>query len=197
MTDSELAKLIGRAQAGDPTAFDLLIDAYARRLHGYLYRLIGSRDEADDLVQEVFLRVVRMIPTYSHDGRFEQWLFRIAINLARDRIRKQRRTPTHFSMHSSDSDADDGGSFMDTPDTAQVSPDCPMMLEEQIDAVQQGLAQLNPHEREVIMLRHFSDMSFAQIAEIMGTPLGTALARAHRGLAKLKELLSEPEPTPE
>jgi RNA polymerase sigma-70 factor (ECF subfamily) len=83
MTESELAELIGRAQGRDPEAFDRIIDAYGPRLFGYLYRLTGSREDAEDLLQETFLRVVRMIADYAHDGRFDAWIFRIATNLAR------------------------------------------------------------------------------------------------------------------
>ncbi|MCH7813026.1 MAG: sigma-70 family RNA polymerase sigma factor, partial [Planctomycetes bacterium] len=98
MEDDGLADLIDRAQRRDPQAFDDLVERYGRRLFGYLYRLTGSRDDADDLLQEVFVRLVRTIGSYQHDGRFEGWLFRIATNLARDRIRRIRRAPAVMSL---------------------------------------------------------------------------------------------------
>ncbi|NOX58488.1 MAG: RNA polymerase sigma factor [Planctomycetes bacterium] len=190
LTPNELADLIRRAQVRDPAAFDSLIDAYGVRLHGYLFRLTGSRDDADDLLQELFLRVVRMIRSYEHDSRFEGWLFRIATNLVRDRIRRAGRGPQVVSLQPADND--DGGRLRlaEPDDPMAPSPDASMQLADDVDALQKGLAQLPEAEREVIMLRHFSDLSFAEISTAMGTPLGTALARAHRGLAKLKAFMN-------
>lgn len=194
MAEDGLKRLIQRAKDRDPGAFDQLVDAYGARLYGYLYRLTGSRDDADDLLQEVFLRVVRMIGSYSHDGRFDGWLFRIATNLVRDRIRRANRAPRTLSL---DAPADgqstgDDDSMLEPADKTGSSPDAAMQMDQDCDALQLALSRLPQAEREVIMLRHFSQLSFAQVAEAMGTPLGTALARAHRGLAKMREWM-QPE----
>jgi len=93
MDDAVLAEVIRGAQRGDEAAFDRLVAAYGRRIVGFLYRLTGSRDDAEELAQEVFVRIVRTIRAYRHDGRFEPWLFRIAANLARDRVRRIQRRP--------------------------------------------------------------------------------------------------------
>lgn len=191
MTDHELADLIRRAQNRDPEAFDALIDAYGRRLHGYLYRLTGSRDDADDLLQELFLRVVRMIGGYTHDGRFEAWLFRIATNLARDRVRRCGRAAGVVNWEAEAAGGRDGGPA-GTASTSEPPPDSSLILREDVDALQRALADLPGAEREVVLLRHFSELSFPEIARLMGTPLGTALARAHRGLAKLRLRLGDP-----
>lgn len=192
MTGNELAQVIGRAKAGDPEAFDRIVDAFAARLYGYLYRLTGSRDDADDLLQEVFLRVVRTIGGYDHDGRFVGWLFRIATNLARDRVRRLGRTPQILRLEpapASKAGNNEAAGWYESGDLSQPAPDAPMVLREAVDALQTALAELPAAEREVVMLRHFSDLSFAEIAKAMGTPLGTALARAHRGLSKLRKIM--------
>ena len=93
-----LASVIERARRLDPEAYDELVDAYGQRLFGFLYRLTGNREDAEDLLQEVYLRVVRTLPDYTHEGRFEGWLFRIAANLGRDRIRRARRSPSILPM---------------------------------------------------------------------------------------------------
>ena len=187
----ELAAVIERAQRFDPDAYDVLVDVYGQRLFGFLYRLAGSREQAEDLLQEVFLRVVRALPRYTHRGRFEGWLFRIAANLVRDRIRQTRRAPTTLSMSAAGDDQDeaDHGAGWDRSDGSETDPEAPLILREQIDRMQAAFGQLSAAEREVIMLRHYSERSFAEIAELMGTPLGTALARAHRGLAKLRRIM--------
>ena len=196
MKNDRLAPLIERARQQEPAAFAALIDLYSGRLYGYLYRLTGARAQAEDLLSELFVRLVRTLPDYEHDGRFEGWLFKIATNLARDRLRKIKRAPVVLSL-----DADQAGQGSDEPglastlaDLSNPPPDAPLELREETDALQRALAQLPVAEREVVMLRHFSGMSFAEIAEAMGTPLGTALARAHRGLKKLRAVL-EPERT--
>ncbi|MCP4247891.1 MAG: sigma-70 family RNA polymerase sigma factor [bacterium] len=192
MEDDGLADLIDRAQRREPQAFDDLVERYGRRLFGYLYRLTGSRDDADDLLQEVFVRLVRTIGGYQHDGRFEGWLFRIATNLARDRVRRIRQAPAVLSL-----DVDQGQHDADREtsiatqltDPLGPAPDTSLQQGEDADRLQQALGELPDAEREVILLRHFSGMSFAEVAEAMGTPLGTALARSHRGLGKLRALL--------
>ncbi|MHC4235099.1 MAG: RNA polymerase sigma factor [Planctomycetota bacterium] len=192
MDQDILASLVERAKQRDPEAFDLLVDQYGPRLYGYLYRLTGSRDDADDLLQDLFVRLVRMIGDYDHVGRFEAWIFRIATNLARDRVRRARRAPVTMSL---DQDvANNPGqrgasSWQGLADISGPAPDAPMALREDVDKMQGALGRLPAAEREVILLRHFSGMSFAEIAQAMGTPLGTALARSHRGLGKLREMM--------
>ncbi|MFH1573590.1 MAG: sigma-70 family RNA polymerase sigma factor [Acidobacteriota bacterium] len=191
LSPERLAALIERAQRLDPDAYDALVDAYGQRLFGFLYRMTGNREDAEDLLQEVFLRMVRMLGRYTHQGRFEAWLFRIAANLGRDRIRGARRTPTVISMSGGTADEGDSVSEADweraAPDDAR--PDEPLVRREQIGRLEAALGQLSEAEREVIMLRHYSELSFAEIARVMDTPLGTALARAHRGLARLRRIM--------
>jgi len=193
MDETELADVIGRARQQDAEAFDRIIDAYGQRLYGYLYRLTGSRHDAEELLQELFLRLVRTIGAYEHVGRFEGWLFRIATNLVRDRIRRAGRALDTVRLETSEGGQDRYADARWRPggDASMPLPEEPLILKEEVDAVQKALAELPEPEREVVMLRYFSSMSFAEIAETMETPLGTALARAHRGLAKLRERMTE------
>ena len=186
MNEAALAEAIRGAQQGDATSFDRLVEAYAPRLFGFLYRLTGSRQESEDLLQEVYLRLVRMIEAYTHDGRFDAWLFRIAANLVRDRVRKVRRTGKFVS----DAGDDGNGSLIDSIESAEPEIERGLVLSEEMDALARALAELPEAEREVIALRHFSQMSFKEIAEATNVPLGTALARGHRGLEKLRKLMA-------
>lgn len=189
MKAENLTDLISRAQRREPEAFDALVETYSSRLYGYFYRRTGSRHDAEDLLQEVFVRLVRMVDQYEHDGRFDAWLFRIAANLIRDRLRRARRmSDLHVPAGNS---ADGAGLLHEVPDTSARPPDFDLNRSEQIDRLQQAIEQLPDPEREVICLRHFSQMSFKEVAEVMDTPLGTALARAHRGLARLRELMED------
>jgi RNA polymerase sigma-70 factor (ECF subfamily) len=193
MDQTWLAEVIERAKRREEAAFRALIDAYNRPLYGFLYRLTGNRDDADDLLQEVFVRLVRMIDKYKHDGRFEAWVFRIALNLARDRIRRVRKSPIVTAAERGWTDEEDGErQGLDQAVDDRKTPDEMMELTDQMDRLQGALARLGEAEREVIMLRHFSAMSFGDIAKLMGTPLGTALARAHRGLRRLRQMMEGP-----
>ncbi len=189
METAQIADVIARAQRADPAAFDALVEAYSTRLYGYFYRLTGARHDAEDLLQEVFVRLVRTIGDYRHDGRFDAWLFRMATNLVRDRVRRIR------AARSAGLDgavgADGEGTLPARQDPLVPDPADAVQQSEQFDRLQSAIDRLPDGEREVILLRHFSQLSFRQIADVMGTPLGTALARAHRGLARLRELMSD------
>lgn len=189
VSTDDLAGLIARAKTHDAEAFDALVDAYSSRLFGLLYRLTGRREDAEDLVQEVFVRLVRCISSYEHDGRFTAWLFRIATNLARDRIRRCGRRPSMLSLDPAD--GDESAEWAELGDLSQPPPDQPLDLADDVDRLQRALAKLPAAEREVILLRHYSSMSFVAIANAMGTPLGTALARSHRGLGKLRKMMEQ------
>jgi RNA polymerase sigma-70 factor (ECF subfamily) len=193
MDGEGLTAAIGRAQQGDSAAAQWIVDQFAGRIFGFFYRTTGSRTDAEDLMQDVFVRFVRMIGAYRHDGRFEAWLFRIAANLGRDRARKAKRSPKWLVSSATQSAGENGFHVAPMEDLVGVAEpaDARMTLAEDIDALNAALAQLPPAEREVIMLRHFSQMSFKEIAEACELPLGTALARSHRGLQRLRELMSD------
>ncbi len=195
MDAAKLADVVARAKRRDPAAFDTLVDLYSARLYGYFYRLTGSRDDADDLLQDLFVRLVRMIRDYEHDDRLDAWIFRIATNLVRDRVRRSR-TRRSIGLARGRGEADEDGDVLSSvPDEAAAPPGARMDTAEQVDRLQSALGQLPEPERQVILLRHFSQLTFREIADLMGTPLGTALARGHRGLARLRELMGDPPPT--
>ena len=191
MDAAQLADVIARAKQRDPAAFEMLVELYGTRLYGYFYRFTGSRDEAEDLLQETFIRMVRMIGRYEHNGRFDGWIFAIATNLVRDRVRRSKTAKAagfHPRLQAAEEE-DEAGPLGNFPDAAAGEPMNRLEQAEQVEQLQQAIAQLPEPEREVILLRHFSQLSFREIAEQMQTPLGTALARAHRGLAHLREIM--------
>lgn len=182
MSPAELDDLVHRARRRDPAALDALFSAFQPRVYVLLLRLTRSREWAEDLLQETFLRVVRTLESYVHDGRFEAWLFRIAANLARDYSRQQRR---RGPMHTLDGEPDQPGS-LPLPVARDETPDAAMNRAEHGALLAAALERLPEADREILILRHYADMSFREIAELLGVPLGTALARAHRALGKLR-----------
>ena len=189
----DLESVLEAARRLDRGAFEILVARYSPRLFGFLLRFTANRDDAEDLVQEVFVRLVRTIGDYQHDGRFEAWLFRIAANLARDRGRKISRSPQVFSLDGVDPASRDARGSAHGGDRDAGRPDARLRLGEDGDAIQRALAALPDVEREVILLRHYSSMTFAEIASAMDTPLGTALARSHRGLSKMRAFMEQAE----
>lgn len=175
--------VIERARALDPDAFDAIVEEFAPRVRGFLRRFVPV-SELDDLLQELFLRMVRTIATYRDDGRFEAWVFQIARNLAVDHLRKTRGGMASI-------DGSDSAQF--AGETAEDRDEAESGIEhgETMNRIEAALVQLPEAEREVILLRHFGRLSFEEIARMMNTPLGTALARAHRGLARLRSSVDD------
>lgn len=181
-----IAELLGRCQAGDKLAWDTLVDAYWQRLFGYALRATGNAELAQDLVQETFLRIVQRLGSYDDQGKFEAWLFRILVNLVRDHGRSLSRHPTQSTVIHSD------GETMEMTDEVAgkvPAPHEPIHLREEVDALQAALRKLPESDRQILMLRHFADMPFKNIARTLNCPIGTVLARAHRALAKLRGLM--------
>jgi RNA polymerase sigma-70 factor (ECF subfamily) len=180
---ARLDELLGLARRRDPEALRELVAAYSARVFGLAYRLTGSRDAAEDIMQETFLRMVRGIEEYDHSGRFEAWLFRISANLARDRARQRGRRGEPCPL-------DEG---IPLRARADVDPAAGLARRELGDKLAVSLARLPAADREVLLLRHYGELSFREIAELLGVPLGTALARAHRAMEKLRVELGEDE----
>jgi RNA polymerase sigma-70 factor (ECF subfamily) len=180
----DLDELLRRAGRRDPVAIGALVGAYSQRVFALLYRLTGSADVAEELVQETFLRVVRRISDYQNRGRFEAWLFRIAANLARDQHRRTRRRATPGSLDSGPSSQP--GPPCDPSDVSVREPGKQLEQAETDQRLHGALLRLGELDREIILLRHYSELSFREIAELLGVPLGTALARAHRALSRLR-----------
>jgi RNA polymerase sigma-70 factor (ECF subfamily) len=186
MEPSEVQASIRAAKAGRAEGFQALLAAYGPRLYGYFFHATNHRQDAEDLLGEVMLRLVRQLPKYDERGRFEPWLFRIAANLVRDRFRRRKSSPAAMSLST---ESPDGATLLDgLPDDARPA-DADLLASEAGDRLMAALQKLDETTRHMIVLRHFGEMSFAEIAKLMGCPLGTALAKVHRGLKALRRRL--------
>lgn len=172
--DAHVRALVVRAGEGNEDAWRELVDAYARRVYGLLRSKACDPERAEEITQSVFVTVARVLGNgqYTEQGRFDAWLFRVAMNRLRDDARARKRRATHA--------LGDAAAGLEAEQEAPT-PDTGGLL-----AALEGLA---PADREVIELRHRADMSFKQIAEVLGQPLGTVLARHHRALRKLRTTL--------
>jgi len=188
MDPSELQASIEAARNGQAEGYQALLNEYNPRLYGYFYRITANRHDAEDLLCETVLRLVRMLPQYTERGRFEPWLFRIAANLVRDRFRRMKTAPKTLSLSGA---ADtDGPSYADRLAGPADPVDARLELAEATEQVMAAMGELDASTRNMILLRHFAELSFAEVAEVMGCPLGTALAKVHRGLKALRRKLA-------
>jgi len=147
---------------------------YASRCYGYFYRLTGNNDLSDELLSELFVKLVEKFGSYK-GGSFEGWLFKIASNIFHDYLRGKQRQKKLLDVQKKQ---------IESQITGPKQSD-----NEQIDKLQIQLRKLDTDTRELIMLRFYSQLSFKEIAVIRSEPIGTTLAKLHRGLKKLRELM--------
>ena len=186
MKDDPLAKMIVAAQKGEPEAFTWLLQEYGPRLLAYFRRFSGSPTDAEDLLQDLFVRLVTKIGNYHHEGRFEHWLFRVGANLARDQARQRRRHGKTVSLDAPRSDTD---SWAGTLASQEKTPEQKLLHAEQLDQLQEALKQLSDVDRRIILLRHYGHLSFKELAQHFQMPIGTVLAKVHRSLKRLNRIM--------
>ena len=178
MDDSPgLSQIISDCKHGRHDAFEQVVELYSSRLYGYFYRLTGNAETSNDLLSEVFVRLVEKIGAYG-SGAFDLWLFKIATNIFYDHLRQQQRQKKLMESHRQQ--------LADSLTDGIKGSD-----EEAIDLLQTQLGQLDGQTRELIILRYYSELSFKEIAQMRNEPLGTVLSRVHRGLARLRELMEQ------
>lgn len=178
-TDEEL---VAAFQDGDASAFDQLVRRWDRRIHGAIYRVVGADEDARDLCQEAFLKAYRGLSTFKREARFSSWLYQIALNVCRDRLRR-RRGRIAVSLDELDEGSDR---------RLRASSPSPLDLVEARDLsrmVESAMATLSPDEREVIVLKEYQGLTFPEIAETLEVPLSTVKTRLYRGLAQLRHRL--------
>jgi len=189
MSDEDLME---QFQAGTVDAFNLLVERYSERLMRYLYGFLGDVRRCEDLLQETFLRVHRNRHSYQRIAKFSTWLYTIAGNLARSEYRKQKRRRL-YPLQSVNRDNEEYE--MEIPDES-FSPDAHTEQIYQDSYIQQALREIPDTFREVVILRDVQQLTYEEIAEITGLPMGTVKSRINRGRAKLQSLLRDVYPYP-
>ncbi|MDZ7788936.1 MAG: RNA polymerase sigma factor [Xanthomonadales bacterium] len=163
-----------RCQLGEGAAFDELIERYAERLRGYVRRVANSDSDADDLVQDAWLRILRGLPGLRDPARLRAWVFGIAHRVIIDRLRSRYAEPAHAPIEVLVDEADLQAEHLKR------------------DQVERGLAALAPPEREAVVLFYLEQLPLAEMAEVMDVPLGTAKSRLHRARTRLRAVLEDP-----
>jgi RNA polymerase sigma-70 factor (ECF subfamily) len=178
--DKEVAGLLAAASRGDEAAWREVVGRYGRRVYALAKSRCKRADLAEEVTQSVFATVATKLSAggYVEQGRFESWLFRVAMNRVRDEMRRRARqaAPT------------DPVAFSGVPAAGGAAP---AASGAELERLRAAMEQLSEEDREVVELRHHGGMSFKQMAETLDAPLGTLLARHHRALHKLRKIMEQ------
>ncbi|MGE3274189.1 MAG: RNA polymerase sigma factor [Vicinamibacterales bacterium] len=180
LTDEEL---VARSVDGDVDSFNQLVRRWERPIYALAYRTIGREEDARDVTQDTFLRAFRALPGFKGQAKFSSWLYRIALNLCRDWIRRQRRTPT-VAMP-------EGVDIVEL--AAEQGPvesiETLVARREMGRAVAEAMKRLPDEQRTAIILKEYHGLTFQEIADIQGCPLSTVKTRLYQGLTVLRRHL--------
>lgn len=178
--------LVERVQKGDRRAFDLLVGKYQHKIMAVISRYIRNPDEVQDVAQDTFVRAWRALPRFRGDSAFFTWLYRIAINTAKNQlVAKSRRPPD------TDIDIDDAQFIPDADGLRDADTPLGNLLSEEIaDTVQAALNKLPDEMRTAVMLRELDGLSYEEIAEVMDCPVGTVRSRIFRGREAIDQALA-------
>ena len=169
----------------DPRAFALLIRRWQDRIRWFCARRIGDLHLGEDLAQEVFMRVFQHRKDYRNDGRFSVYLYRIALNVCYDQLRRlKRHGRTSTNGHGVDDPPGDAG-----PEAPGPTPAAAAVEHERAELLRQALLQMPAHYQDVIILRHYQGLKFREIAHVLGIPDGTVKSRMAEALTRLARLL--------
>lgn len=178
-------ELVRRAQAGTPRAFDLLVLRHQAKVIQLVSRFVGDGD-APDVAQEAFIKAYRALPNFKGDSAFYTWLYRIAINTAKNQLVSRKRRPL-----AQDIDVQDAELYGHTEQMSDnTTPEAELLTAEIQTAVSEAIANLPPDLRQAITLRELEGLSYEEIAEAMDCPIGTVRSRIFRARAVVDEVLA-------
>ena len=192
MEDTQVvAALVRRCRHGDAAAWEELVGSYHRRIYNLCYRFTSSADDAEDLTQEVFIKIYRSLDQYeTHKGAFLPWLTTLTRNLLVDHFRRSKQERLTDSMDATQTDDEAGPTLADRLADSGPAPDAGLQTQERQKMVQAALQKLSPELREAVILRDLQDMDYRDIAQVLKVPEGTVKSRINRGRTELGRLLS-------
>lgn len=189
-----LAKLVRQCMAGDSQAWQQLVASQHRRIYAICYRFTGSACDAEDLTQDVFLKLYKNLASFdTQKGSFQTWITTLARNLLVDHFRRTRVDRFSESLDATYDGEEDGPSMADKLADSRPSQEQHMASLELKERVQEALKQLSPELREAVILRDLEDMDYKDIAQVLRIPEGTVKSRISRGRGELARLLQRIE----
>ncbi|PYX61726.1 MAG: RNA polymerase subunit sigma-24 [Acidobacteria bacterium] len=191
MEDAQVVNLlVRRCISGDAVAWEEIVQRYNRRIYNICYRFAGSPDDAQDLTQEVFIKMYRTLNSYDVErGAFMTWVTTITRNLLVDHFRKSKQDRMTDSLDSAPSEHEDAMPLSEQIPDKTAPPDSRVHNRETRETIHRALQKLSPDLREAVILRDLQDMDYREIATILKVPEGTVKSRINRGRAELARLL--------
>ena len=191
MEDAQVAVLlVRRCIAGDAAAWEEIVQRYHRRIYNICYRFAGSSDDAQDLTQEVFIKMYRTLNSYDVErGAFMTWVTTMTRNLLVDHFRKTKQERMTESLDTTSSEHEDAMPLSEQIPDRGPAPDSNVQSREAGDIVHEALQKLSPELREAVILRDLQDFDYREIATVLKVPEGTVKSRINRGRAELARLL--------
>lgn len=181
-TDGEL---VANAIGGREDGFEELVRRYQKPITGYVYRIVGDYESSLDVTQEVFIKVYNSLHRYSSDYKFSTWLYRIAHNAAIDHLRRNSVNPQSLETENAD------GTYQLQIEAASPSPEKNREISEWRAEIGQVVKRLPDAYKQLILLRHANDLSYDEIAEVTGLPLGTVKNRLFRAREMMRQIMIE------
>jgi len=182
--------LVRRCVAGDAAAWEEIVQRYNRRIYNICYRFAGTSDDAQDLTQEVFIKMYRTMGSYDVErGAFMTWVTTMTRNLLVDHFRKTKQDRVTDSLDGASSEHEDSMPLSDKIQDKGPAPDSKVQSRETSETVHRALEKLSPELREAVILRDLQDMDYREIAAVLKVPEGTVKSRINRGRAELARLL--------
>lgn len=179
------SELIAQYRNGSEAAFEMLVDKYKSKVFTTIYLIVKDQGVAEDLLQDVFIKVIFTLNAdgYNEEGKFQPWLMRIAHNLAIDHFRKSRRYPTIIM--------EDGESLFNTLKFAEETIEDLQIKEDTLTMIRKLIEELPETQKEVLIMRHYNDLSFQEIAEQTGVSINTALGRMRYALINMRKKMKQ------
>jgi RNA polymerase sigma-70 factor, ECF subfamily len=186
-TDFDLSDdhLIARTLAGESDAFGLLVKRWERPIYGLTFRMLGRDEDARDACQEAFIAAFRNLGKFRGEAKFSSWIYRIALNACHSRLRD--RQGVTFSID----EEDESGRRTELADMATESLLDRVSRDERTEIVRRALQSLPPEMRQVIVMKEYEEMTFAEIAEVLKIPVSTVKSRLYTGLQQMRAKLEK------
>lgn len=184
------AELVGRFKEGDRDAYAEIVRRYQDRVYALCFRWMRDREVAEEVAQDVFLALFKSLTRFRGDAQLSTWIYRVVINHCKNRrlYRKRRKMDHHEALEGPAREADDGRERQ-IPDVGPGA-DAPLHAKEATHLVNEALAQLDEEQRHIIVLRDVQDLSYEEVADILGLARGTVKSRLHRARGSLARILS-------
>jgi RNA polymerase sigma-70 factor (ECF subfamily) len=187
MVDADEQALLERIRNGDNSVFEQLVKQHTAKIIGLAWRLVGNREEAEDLAQEAFLRLHRSLPDFRGDSRISTWLYRTTTRLAIDHLRRERIKRKLFFFRQNN----DAPDLVDLASDARNDPGRELLAQEAMKSLRRSLGKLSSRQQVIFTLRHYEGLALKEIAEHLGLETGTVKVHLHRAVTQLRRDLAD------